>query len=169
MLQSWDMGQILSLPLRRKACGGFFRCPKNPTTSAGFEPANCVEVFLIHLSLKVLLSLLLILTPRFSSQWLAQLCELYSSDSSGTSALASDTHRCGGTIWLPFPTPSHTEPFHPEISSECFCVFCGLADDQDCCIAQWIYVGKWLSVREFIRMNYVEIRATGQGDMVMWL
>ena len=40
MPQSWDMGQILSLPLRRKACGGFFRCPKNPTNSAGFEPAN---------------------------------------------------------------------------------------------------------------------------------
>ena len=40
MPQSWDMGQILSLPLRRKACGGFFRCPKNPTTSAGFEPEN---------------------------------------------------------------------------------------------------------------------------------
>jgi len=31
MPQSWDIGQILSLPLRRKACGGFFRCPKNPT------------------------------------------------------------------------------------------------------------------------------------------
>ena len=28
MPQSWDMGQILSLPLRRKAWGGFFRCPK---------------------------------------------------------------------------------------------------------------------------------------------
>jgi hypothetical protein len=40
MPQSWDMGQILSLPHRRKACGGFFRCPKNRTTSAGFEPAN---------------------------------------------------------------------------------------------------------------------------------
>jgi len=40
MPQSWDMGQILSLPLRRKACGRFFRCPKNPTTSAGLEPAN---------------------------------------------------------------------------------------------------------------------------------
>ena len=40
MPQSWDTGQILSLPLRRKACGGFFRCPKNPTTSTGFEPAN---------------------------------------------------------------------------------------------------------------------------------
>ena len=40
MPQSWDMGQILSLPFPRKACGGFFRCPKNPTTSAGFEPAN---------------------------------------------------------------------------------------------------------------------------------
>ena len=38
MPQSWDMGQILSLPLRRKACGRFFRSPKNPTTSAGFEP-----------------------------------------------------------------------------------------------------------------------------------
>ena len=40
MPQSWDMGEILSLPLRRKACGGFFRCPKNRTFSAGFEPAN---------------------------------------------------------------------------------------------------------------------------------
>ena len=40
MPQSWDMGQILSLPLRRKACGGFFRYPKNPTTSAGCETAN---------------------------------------------------------------------------------------------------------------------------------
>ena len=40
MPQSWDMGQILSLPLRRKAFGGFFRYPKNPTTSAGFEPTN---------------------------------------------------------------------------------------------------------------------------------
>ena len=39
MPQRWDMGQILSVPLRRKACGGFFRCPKN-LTSAGFEPAN---------------------------------------------------------------------------------------------------------------------------------
>ena len=28
MPQSWDMGQILSLPLRRMACGGFFRCLK---------------------------------------------------------------------------------------------------------------------------------------------
>jgi hypothetical protein len=26
MPQSWDMGQILSLPLRRKACWGFFSC-----------------------------------------------------------------------------------------------------------------------------------------------
>ena len=40
MPQSWNMGQILSFPLRRKACGGFFRCQKNPTTSAGFQPAN---------------------------------------------------------------------------------------------------------------------------------
>jgi hypothetical protein len=30
------MGQILSLPHRRKTCG----CPKKPTTLAGFEPAN---------------------------------------------------------------------------------------------------------------------------------
>ena len=44
MPQSWDMGQILSLPLRSKACGGFFRCQKNPTTSAGFEPANSGNV-----------------------------------------------------------------------------------------------------------------------------
>jgi hypothetical protein len=34
-----DMGQAALLPLRRKACWGFCR-PKNPTTSAGFEPAN---------------------------------------------------------------------------------------------------------------------------------
>jgi hypothetical protein len=34
-----DMGQTALLPLRRKACWGFFR-PKNPTVSAGFEPAN---------------------------------------------------------------------------------------------------------------------------------
>ena len=33
-------GQILSLPLRRNAYGRFFRCPKNPTSSAGLEPAN---------------------------------------------------------------------------------------------------------------------------------
>jgi hypothetical protein len=40
-LQSCDRGQtaLLVLPLRRKACWGFFR-PKNPTASAGFEPAN---------------------------------------------------------------------------------------------------------------------------------
>jgi hypothetical protein len=34
-----DMGQTALLPLRRKACWGFF-LPKNPTASAGFEPAN---------------------------------------------------------------------------------------------------------------------------------
>jgi hypothetical protein len=34
-----DMGQTALLPLWRKACWGFFR-PKNPTASAGFEPAN---------------------------------------------------------------------------------------------------------------------------------
>jgi hypothetical protein len=34
-----DMGQTALLPLRRKACWGFFR-PKNPTASAVFEPAN---------------------------------------------------------------------------------------------------------------------------------
>ena len=40
MLQSWGMGQILSLPLRRKACWLLFGHPKNLTASAGFEPAN---------------------------------------------------------------------------------------------------------------------------------
>ena len=40
MPQSWDMGQIVSLPLRRKACWGLFGHPKNPTASAGYEPAN---------------------------------------------------------------------------------------------------------------------------------
>ena len=39
----YDMGPTALLPLRRKACRGFFR-PKNPTASAGFEPANlCTE------------------------------------------------------------------------------------------------------------------------------
>jgi len=33
------MGPTALLPLRRKACWGFFRS-KNPTASAGFEPAN---------------------------------------------------------------------------------------------------------------------------------
>jgi hypothetical protein len=35
-----DMGQTALLPLRRKACWGFFFRPKNPTASAGFDPAN---------------------------------------------------------------------------------------------------------------------------------
>jgi hypothetical protein len=38
MPQICNMGQTALLPLRRKACCGFFR-PKNPTASAGFEPA----------------------------------------------------------------------------------------------------------------------------------
>ena len=38
MPQIYDMGPTALLPLRRKACWGFFR-PKNPTASAGFEPA----------------------------------------------------------------------------------------------------------------------------------
>jgi len=33
------MGPTALLPLRRKACWGFFR-PKNPTASAGCEPTN---------------------------------------------------------------------------------------------------------------------------------
>ena len=37
--QMYDMGQTALLPLRRKACWGFF-CPKNPTASARFEPAS---------------------------------------------------------------------------------------------------------------------------------
>jgi len=39
MPQIYDMGLTALLPLRRKACWGFFR-PKNPTASAEFEPAN---------------------------------------------------------------------------------------------------------------------------------
>jgi len=39
MPQIYDMGPTALLPLRRKVCWGFFR-PKNPTASAGFEPAN---------------------------------------------------------------------------------------------------------------------------------
>jgi hypothetical protein len=38
MPQSWDMGQIILLPLRRKACRGFSN-RKNPMTSVGSEPA----------------------------------------------------------------------------------------------------------------------------------
>ena len=40
MPQSWDMGDIILLPVRRKAYWGFSGRPKNPTDSAGFEPAN---------------------------------------------------------------------------------------------------------------------------------
>ena len=40
MPQSWDMGHIILLPFRRKAYWGFSGCPKNPTASARFEPAN---------------------------------------------------------------------------------------------------------------------------------
>jgi len=40
MPQSWDMGQILLLPLRKKAYWEFSGRPKNPTGSAGFQPAN---------------------------------------------------------------------------------------------------------------------------------
>jgi hypothetical protein len=43
MPQSWDMGQIILLPLRRKACWGFFQIGKIPTASVGFEPANSGE------------------------------------------------------------------------------------------------------------------------------
>ena len=39
MPQIYDMGPTALLPLRRKACCGFFR-PKNQTTSAVFKPAN---------------------------------------------------------------------------------------------------------------------------------
>jgi len=39
MPQIYDMGPTALLPLQRKACWGFFH-PKNPTASAGFEPAN---------------------------------------------------------------------------------------------------------------------------------
>ena len=39
MPQTWDMGQIILLPLQRKARWGFLRL-KNPTASAGFEPAD---------------------------------------------------------------------------------------------------------------------------------
>ena len=40
MPQIYDMGPMALLPLRRKACWGFFSPLKNPTASAGFEPAN---------------------------------------------------------------------------------------------------------------------------------
>jgi hypothetical protein len=49
MLQICDMGQTALLPLRRKACCGFFR-PKNPTASAGFEPAMLTTRPLDHRS-----------------------------------------------------------------------------------------------------------------------
>jgi hypothetical protein len=40
MPQICDMGPIILLPFRRKACCGFLSPFKNPTASAGFEPAN---------------------------------------------------------------------------------------------------------------------------------
>jgi len=39
MPQIYDMVPTALRPLRSKACWGLFR-PKNPTASAGFEPAN---------------------------------------------------------------------------------------------------------------------------------
>jgi hypothetical protein len=39
MPQIYNMGQTALLPLRRKSAEDFF-APKNPTASAGFEPAN---------------------------------------------------------------------------------------------------------------------------------
>ena len=39
MPKIYNMGPTALLPLRRKACWGFFR-PKNPKASAGIEPAN---------------------------------------------------------------------------------------------------------------------------------
>ena len=39
MPQSWDMGQILLLPLQGRHVEDFY-AGKNPTASAGFEPAN---------------------------------------------------------------------------------------------------------------------------------
>ena len=40
MPQIYDMGPTALFPVRRKACWGFFFALKNPTASAGFEPAN---------------------------------------------------------------------------------------------------------------------------------
>jgi hypothetical protein len=40
MPQIYDMGPTALLPLRRKACRGFFSPLKNPAASAGFEPAD---------------------------------------------------------------------------------------------------------------------------------
>jgi len=40
MPQSWEMGHIILLPLRRMAYLGFSGRPKNPTASAGFKSAN---------------------------------------------------------------------------------------------------------------------------------
>ena len=40
MPQICDMGPIILLPFRRKACWGLLSPFKNPTASAGFEPAN---------------------------------------------------------------------------------------------------------------------------------
>ena len=39
LTKAWSLFSAMLLPLRRKACCGFFR-PKNPTASAGLEPAN---------------------------------------------------------------------------------------------------------------------------------
>ena len=40
MLQIYNMGPTALLPFRRKACWRFYFALRNPTASAGFEPAN---------------------------------------------------------------------------------------------------------------------------------
>jgi hypothetical protein len=39
MPQSWDMGQIILISLRRKACCGFFQPEKSDGFTVGSEPA----------------------------------------------------------------------------------------------------------------------------------
>ena len=56
MPKNWDMGQILSIPFWRKACGGFFRCPKKSndfgqvwTCELGYQrPEMLLKISLQH-------------------------------------------------------------------------------------------------------------------------
>jgi len=74
MPQSWDMGQILSLPLRRKACGGFFQMPEKsnyfsrvwtrvPEASMLTTRPPKPSIYIYSYSVKILGSMQILLVP----------------------------------------------------------------------------------------------------------
>jgi hypothetical protein len=50
MPQSWDVGHIILLPLRRKAYWGFFGCPKIQRLRPGLNPKLNVQMVLLMIS-----------------------------------------------------------------------------------------------------------------------